>query len=74
MLRSTKTKVILMDIEQVAKEARRAATRMAALDGGAKNKALAEIIRSLLAGQARIVAANRRDLEQADAAQAPALR
>jgi glutamate-5-semialdehyde dehydrogenase len=55
-----------MDIEQVAQEARRAATRMAALDGGAKNKALEEIIRSLQAGQARIVAANRRDLEQAE--------
>ncbi|RJQ67295.1 MAG: glutamate-5-semialdehyde dehydrogenase [Desulfobacteraceae bacterium] len=55
-----------MDIQYIAREAQTAAIRMAALGGEIKNKALAEIIHALEAGQPAIIEANQRDLAQAE--------
>jgi glutamate-5-semialdehyde dehydrogenase len=55
-----------MDILHIAREARKAAIRMAALDGETKNKALEDIVRSLKAHASAIVAANNHDLVRAE--------
>jgi glutamate-5-semialdehyde dehydrogenase len=55
-----------MDTQYVAQQARQAAIRMAALDAETKNNALAEIVRTLEAEKAAIIAANQDDLAQAE--------
>ena len=54
-----------MDIKHIAKQAKAASIRLAAVPSELKNKALAEIARALHANMDAIVAANRIDLENA---------
>jgi glutamate-5-semialdehyde dehydrogenase len=55
-----------MDIQYLAREAQKAAIRLAALDGETKNQALAEIVHALEAGKHAIIEANQKDLAQAE--------
>ena len=56
-----------MDIRKLAVQSKQAAIPMAALKGEVKNNALALMIEGLTSGAKKILEANRRDLEQAQA-------
>ena len=55
-----------MDIQQIAKRAREAAVKLAAIGGETKNRALAEIAHALQRKQGEITAANQMDLERSE--------
>lgn len=55
-----------MDIQNISRQAKRAAVRMAALDSDTKNRALTEIVHALETHRAAIIKANQDDMAQAE--------
>jgi glutamate-5-semialdehyde dehydrogenase len=61
-----------MDIAEIAKQAKKAAIQLAAVETGVKNAALAEIAKALKQNADKIISANKKDLADAEKNKLPA--